>query len=284
MGFNRKNINNLCLKIDLHKAYDRINREFVHHMLNCMGFQYNFANLIYELISSSSFFLLINGPPYGFFDSKGGLRQGDPSSPYLFSIAMEYLSILLYLEYLNGNLTPVYLVEPQVTHLLYANDILIMAKATKDGAQAINRSMQMMQINAGLVMNENKSSMFFSKGTKDRQVINEIINVKNENLPIIHLGIPFLHNKLKAIDYGPLIDKINKTFSRWRSKQLNISERIELIKAVIFLITFWMHFSQIPSSIISKLNSLCANFIWKSRSYKMSWLMCAKPRKRVALA
>lgn len=32
-GFNRKNSKKLCLKIDLQKAYDKISREFIHHML-----------------------------------------------------------------------------------------------------------------------------------------------------------------------------------------------------------------------------------------------------------
>lgn len=71
-GFNRKNANNLCVKIDLHKDYNRVSREFIHHMLICTGFPYKFANLIYECMSIPSFSLLINGSPYDFFESNRG--------------------------------------------------------------------------------------------------------------------------------------------------------------------------------------------------------------------
>lgn len=129
-GFNRQNSNNLCLKVGLHKAYDRIDTEFVHRMLICMGFPYKFANLAYECISAPSFSILVNGSHFVYFDSSRVLRQGDPLSLYLFSISMEFLTIMPDLEFLSENLQPIYQVETIITNLLYADDILIMSKAT----------------------------------------------------------------------------------------------------------------------------------------------------------
>ena len=42
-----------------------------------------------------NFSILINGSPFGFFQSLRGLRQGDPFFPYLFVIAMKVFSCLL---------------------------------------------------------------------------------------------------------------------------------------------------------------------------------------------
>lgn len=71
-GFNRKNSNNLCLKIDFLKTYDKISREFIHHMLISIGFPTLFAKLIYECIATPSFSILIEGAPYGLIENLRG--------------------------------------------------------------------------------------------------------------------------------------------------------------------------------------------------------------------
>lgn len=70
-GFNRKNLNNFCLKINLHKAYDKISREFIHHMLKFMGFPMLFVNLICECIATPSFSVLIDGSLLGLSRVRG---------------------------------------------------------------------------------------------------------------------------------------------------------------------------------------------------------------------
>lgn len=67
--------------------------------------------------------MLINGASYGYFESNRGLRQGDPLSSYSFAIALEYLSILLEIEHVQGNLNPIHKTEPIINHILYADDI-----------------------------------------------------------------------------------------------------------------------------------------------------------------
>lgn len=80
----------MCIKIDLHKAYDMINGEFICHKLQAMGFRMSFIDLLYKCISTPTFSILVEGLPHGFIHSNRGLRQGDPLSSYLFCIAMEF--------------------------------------------------------------------------------------------------------------------------------------------------------------------------------------------------
>lgn len=122
--------------------------------------------------------------------------------PYLFLVAMEFLAITLDMKYLKGNINPMYKIEPMTTRLFYADDILILGKATFGNAVSLQSIFQVLKSLTGLDINKNKSTLFFSKGANNKQQIANIPNINIGNLPIIYLGIPLSNNKLKARHYG----------------------------------------------------------------------------------
>lgn len=102
-----------------------VNQEFVIHMLSSMGFPTPLLELIYEFIFTPTFSIMIDGRPGGFIPSNRGLRRGDPLSPYLFCIAMEFFTLLMEEGIVDRNLQPISNFQPAITHLLYADDVMI---------------------------------------------------------------------------------------------------------------------------------------------------------------
>lgn len=83
------------MKVDLRKAYDSLSWDFVRDLLRGLGFYENFINWVMICVSYRSYSLSIKCSLCGFFANKSELRQGDPSSPLLFVLAMEYCSRLM---------------------------------------------------------------------------------------------------------------------------------------------------------------------------------------------
>lgn len=93
--YNRKTTPRCLMKIDLKKAYDMVSWEFLEEALEGYGFPQKIHQMDHDMGVNSQITVKINGEGYGYFEGKRGLRQGDPVSPLLFVLVMEYLSRLL---------------------------------------------------------------------------------------------------------------------------------------------------------------------------------------------
>ena len=85
----------MALKIDLEKAFDRLEWDFIYHVLNWFNFPKDWIDLIMSYISSSNLSVLVNGEKLDPFLHSRGICQGDPLSAYIFILCMEYLAWLI---------------------------------------------------------------------------------------------------------------------------------------------------------------------------------------------
>jgi hypothetical protein len=109
-----------AIKLDLAKAYDRVEWVYLQGIMLKLGFDAFFVEWVMRCVTLVSFSVKVNGRLSDTFRPTRGIIQGDPISPYLFLLSAEGLSSLL------KSVSPVYLARgvrvgihsPWISHLL----------------------------------------------------------------------------------------------------------------------------------------------------------------------
>ncbi|XP_021714658.1 uncharacterized protein LOC110682631 [Chenopodium quinoa] len=206
-GYNHRHITPRCMiKVDLKKAYDSIEWSFLRSVMCELGFPTVFINWIMECISSISFSILINGSPTAPFKAKKGLRQGDPMSPFLFAIRMEYLSRCLHdlAKIPNFNFHP-RCEKLLLTHLMFVDDLLLFSRADECSIKLLFQAFQKFSKASGLVANLSKSEVYFGGITTELQKdFLDCLGMTAGSLPFKYLGVPLSSMKLTIQQCKPL--------------------------------------------------------------------------------
>jgi hypothetical protein len=127
----KKNKKSLILNIDMQKAYDLVDWDFLRLILLQVGFGLAMTNWIMACVNSTSLAVLVNGEATNFFRSGRGLRQGCLLSPLLFILMMETLSLLLKNSQREGSLLGIKVLRlSKILHLFFVDDVLLLTYAS----------------------------------------------------------------------------------------------------------------------------------------------------------
>ena len=182
------------LKLDMSKAYNRVEWSFLEKAMLHLGFSEIFVKIIMSCVTSISYSMLLNGELTGNIKPSRGLHQGDPLSPYLFLICAMGFQGLLHKAESEGHLRGGSICRngPRVSHLFFADDSVLFCRATKAECQIILDVLSIYEKGSGQKINKDKTCIFFSSNTEPelQTCIQQVLAVPGIRQYKKYLGMP----------------------------------------------------------------------------------------------
>ncbi|XP_059310845.1 uncharacterized protein LOC132062256 [Lycium ferocissimum] len=257
----------MAIKLDMLKAYDRVEWGYMKQMIIHMGFHERFVGWIMECISFTSFSFNLNGEIRGNVVPSRGLRQGDPLSPYLFVICAEGLSVLLKQAEERNVLAGLQLNRnwPSVSHLFFADDSFFFCEASMQSASEVQRILQDYARCSDQLINTDKSTVFFRKNIECQE--REEICAMLGNMKIctngMYLGLPAVVGRSKNEILGFIKDRVGTKIKGWKERFLSPAGKEVLLKSVLSAIpTYALTCFRMPDRLCEQITSLFNRFGW----------------------
>lgn len=248
-----------------------------------MGFGSRWLSWMEALVFTSSMSILVNGSPSPDFHVSRGLRQGDPLSPFLFTIVAEGFASTTRKGVLS-RLYNSFKVPDEVEYNLlhFADDIILLGDGSWKNLWSIKSLMA-----SGLSVILTKSKLY---GVGNPNVCLAasagFLGCKAYCLPFKFLGCMVGGNHRCSGFWKPLVNVLEARLSSWKGRMLSIGGRVTLINSVLANIPrYYFAFYKAPPLVIKKLEVIQRNFLWCGLVERkgiawVSWLDICKDRDK----
>ncbi|XP_062021164.1 uncharacterized protein LOC133737669 [Rosa rugosa] len=240
----------MALKLDLSKAYDRMEWIFLRRVMERFGFASSWINMVMQCVSYVLYSFLVLGKPRGLVIPSRGLRQGDPLS---------------HMIYVNASLEDCYQIQ----------DVLEMYG--RASGQLVNFT------KSSVVFNKNVPEFM-------REEITSFLEVEEVESNEKYLGLPTYVGRKKTSTFQYIKDNLAKKLAIWQGKLLSGAGKDILMTRVVAqaLPTYAMSVFQLTKNFCEDLEQMCARFWWgstldKSKIHWKTWKALCNPKEEGGL-
>ncbi|XP_058741502.1 uncharacterized protein LOC131613882 [Vicia villosa] len=263
----RGNRSNLALKIDISKAYDKVDWGFLRGVLSRLGFEERWIHWIMMCVTSVHYTVLVNSDQAGPIEPGRGLRQGDPLSPYSIILVTEGLSKLMTTSVARGDVHGIQICRgaPTVSHLLFADDCFLFCRANLTEVRNIMKVIQTYAEASGQEINLTKLEVFFSRNLSKpaQEDLAGILGVCHVFGTGKYLGLPSMIGRSKKATFSYIKDRIWNRINSWKGRSLSKAGKEIMIKSVLQAIpSYIMTLFIIPASVIQDIERMLNAFWW----------------------
>ena len=147
----------MIISIDVEKAFDKIQQPFMMKILQKMGIEWTYHNIVKAIYYKLKANIILNGEKLKAFFLRWGTRQGCPLSPVLFNIVLEVLVTAIREE---KEIKGIHIGKEEVKLSLFADDMILYTENPKDSIRKLLELIHEFSKVAGYKINTQKSLAF----------------------------------------------------------------------------------------------------------------------------
>jgi len=180
-------------------------------VLKAYGFDHNWRRWAMDLVTTSSFSILLNGSPSTTFKPSRGLKQGDLLSPFLFILVMERLGNAIKSVKAEGQIQDLILTmnAEALTHQQFVHDTMLQATPTVKEALTYKQIINNFAMVSGTEVSLTKSKiLFFYIDIAIQRYISRILYFQGDMPPSKYLGVPLIEKTLSKVVWERVANKL----------------------------------------------------------------------------
>lgn len=248
------------MSIDLQKAFDKVNLNYLWACLVKFGFPENLINVLKCIYSEASSKVLVNGHLTGEIKIKKSVRQGCPLSMVLFVLYIEPL-----LCGINRKVEGCQLGQDTIKSMAYADDVNFIVQSDTEAGNVFELLSEFCTDSGASINYEKSSFLRLNNCIMGPQLINETDQLKI-------LGMIFCADIKTTIknNYEKAIQNVNFMFNFNGKRRMNLLQKIWFSNT--FVLSKLWYISQIvpPENVhIAKFKKAVGKFIWSGCLYKI---------------